>query len=502
MNNNGMIEIWASDFDLGSVDNCTAQEDLILSFSQNTSDDNRVFTCDNLPNGEEEEIQIELWVTDEAGNQDFCSVVLILQDSNADVCEGDTGLLTNISGVLRTETFANVNGVTVTAINPGMEVFKSTTTNSDGTYAVTNLPKGDGYRVKAEKNDDVTNGVSTLDLVLIQRHILGLQTLDSPYKLIASDVNNDGQLKSSDLLTLRKVILGVNTQFPNGQHSWRFLPKNTPFANATDPFPFNEEIIVGDLQFSSLNNDMISIKIGDVNGSVSSNLAGSTQSEIRASKDMKFVIEDDQVEAGFITIPVYAEGMKSIAGYQFTMDLENADYVSVESGQLEMSDDNFGVYDGQLTTSWSNASGIDINTTEPLFTITLDAHDDTRISNIMSINSDALAAEAYDNGLDTYEVSLETRSGDLEEGEFALFQNRPNPFIESTQIKFFLPEAADVELVITDMTGRLVTKKTQSYPAGTQNITINNADLNVSGVLYYTIKAGEFTATKKMISVR
>lgn len=502
MNNNGMIEIWASEFDLGSYDNCTDQSDLLLSFSQNTSDTNRVLTCDHLPNGVEEEIQLELWITDEAGNQDYCSITLILQDSNADVCGGGSEIFANISGTLRTEDFDNVEGVSVTAVNPSLEVYESANTNDNGTYNITQLPKGNGYKVIAQKNDDVTNGVSTLDLVLIQRHILGLQELDSPYKLIASDVNNDGLIKASDLLSLRKVILGVKTQFPNGQMSWRFIPKNTTFADATDPFPFNEEINVGDLQFSSLNNDMMSIKIGDVNGSAATSLIAEAQSEKRADKNMTFVIEDAKAESGLVSIPVYAEGIKSMVGYQFTMNLDNAEYVSVEAGQLEVSDDNFGIIGSELTTSWSSANAVSINTTEPLFTITLDVNEATRISELISINSEGVSAEAYDNSLNTYNVSLETRSGDLEEGDFALFQNRPNPFLESTQIKFFLPEATDVELIITDVTGRLVTKKIQNYPAGTQNILINYSDLNTSGVLYYTIKAGEYKATKKMISIR
>jgi hypothetical protein len=206
---------------------------------------------------------------------------------------------------------------------------------------------------------------------------------------------------------------------------------------------------------------MISIKIGDVNGNAVTNLNEATQSEKRADNNMIFVVEDANAESGLVSIPVYAEGIKSIAGYQFSMNLENAEYVSVEAGQLEISNDNFGINGTLLTTSWSNANGVSINSTEPLFTITVDVNDDNRISELISINSDAVIAEAYDNSLNTYNVSLETRSGDLEAGEFALFQNRPNPFLESTQIKFFLPEAMEVELIITDVTGRLVTKKTQ-----------------------------------------
>ncbi|MFN8338186.1 MAG: hypothetical protein U0T36_04135 [Saprospiraceae bacterium] len=42
------------------------------------------------------------------------------------------------------------------------------------------------YELKASKGGDYLNGVSTLDLVMIQRHILGLQALDNNYKWIAS----------------------------------------------------------------------------------------------------------------------------------------------------------------------------------------------------------------------------------------------------------------------------------------------------------------------------
>jgi hypothetical protein len=56
-------------------------------------------------------------------------------------------------------------------------------------------------------------GVSTFDLVLITRHILGETLLDSPYKLIAADVDNSGYISVSDLIQLRELILSVRTSF-------------------------------------------------------------------------------------------------------------------------------------------------------------------------------------------------------------------------------------------------------------------------------------------------
>ena len=39
------------------------------------------------------------------------------------------------------------------------------------------------------------NGVSTLDLVMMQRHILGVAPFHNAYKMVAADVNNDSKVK-------------------------------------------------------------------------------------------------------------------------------------------------------------------------------------------------------------------------------------------------------------------------------------------------------------------
>ncbi len=503
MNSTGSIDIWANDFDYGSYDNCTPTEDLIFSFSPNVLNTSMTLSCDNMPDGESEEIQIEMWVTDGAGNQDYCSISLILQDSQDDVCQGSIGNVAAISGRLRTEDFKMVENAQVTAFSYDMEVNKQAMSNNQGEYFATQLPKGSGYRVKANKNDDLRNGVSTLDLVLIQRHILGLQDFESPYKVIASDINNDGEVRASDLLALRKVVLGILNEFPNGQESWRFIPKGTTFPNISNPFPFPEEIVIGDLNNSSIGNDLTAVKIGDVNSNATTNLKSNNTSSSRSTNTISFEVENAKVQDGDrIYVPVYANGIENMIGYQFTMNMTDADFVGVEANQLDVSTEHIGVHEDFVTMSWSTLESVSINTEEPLFTLILDVNNDINISEIVSINSDMTSAEAYDSEYETYGIELNTRAGSLEEGKFAVFQNRPNPFMESTNISFYLPEAMDVELIITDVTGRRISRNVTAYQAGKQNVEIKYSDLGTTGILYYTIKAGEYTATKKMINVR
>ena len=56
-------------------------------------------------------------------------------------------------------------------------------------------------------------------------------------------------------------------------------------------------------------------------------------------------------------------------------------------------------------------------------------------------------------------------------------------------------------LTISDVTGRILKTVRANYSKGLNQLTLKASDLNASGVLYYTLEADDFTATKKMILV-
>lgn len=118
-----------------------------------------------------------------------------------------------------------------------------------------------------EKNDDVVNGVTTFDLLQIQRHILGKQVFSTPYQYIAADINQSGSISTLDLIQLRKVILNLDTKFPNNT-SWRFIDAahifNQPEEVLTKYWP--TQVLIK-IPASSRRIDFIAVKIGDLNGS-------------------------------------------------------------------------------------------------------------------------------------------------------------------------------------------------------------------------------------------
>ncbi|HET54196.1 MAG TPA: T9SS type A sorting domain-containing protein [Ignavibacteria bacterium] len=102
-------------------------------------------------------------------------------------------------------------------------------------------------------------------------------------------------------------------------------------------------------------------------------------------------------------------------------------------------------------------------------------------------------------GQGTTDVSDET---EILVKEYQLYQNYPNPFNPSTQIKFAIPQAGVVKLKVYDILGRLVTTLVdRELNAGNHKVTFNAGDLS-SGVYLYSINAGEFNETKKLILLR
>jgi len=91
--------------------------------------------------------------------------------------------------------------------------------------------------------------------------------------------------------------------------------------------------------------------------------------------------------------------------------------------------------------------------------------------------------------------------------EFALYENYPNPFNPVTTIRFDVPEISDVNITVYNVLGKQVNSfDLNTMSPGTHHIKwrgIDNAGKPVSsGLYFYTIKAGDFFATKKMMLLK
>ncbi len=86
--------------------------------------------------------------------------------------------------------------------------------------------------------------------------------------------------------------------------------------------------------------------------------------------------------------------------------------------------------------------------------------------------------------------------------EYDLAQNFPNPFNPTTNIRFSVPEQANVKITVFNVLGQeVVSLLNQNFEAGSHNITFNAANLN-SGVYYYRIEANDYVQVKKMMLIK
>lgn len=127
------------------------------------------------------------------------------------------------------------------------------------------LPGANSYKIKPSKNNDVNkaNVVSTLDIALVQSHILQKTIFNSPYKIIAADVNNDGKVSTLDIVYLKRLILGIDTTFV-GNRLWSFVD-SAAVLTATSPFPYKDSFSYANVTTNQNNQSFIGVKLGDVN---------------------------------------------------------------------------------------------------------------------------------------------------------------------------------------------------------------------------------------------
>ncbi|MEO6131505.1 MAG: T9SS type A sorting domain-containing protein, partial [Saprospiraceae bacterium] len=502
----GQVTIWARDFNASSFDDCTPDSSLLYSFSGETYTPSFTYTCDNVP-AFGVELSVNIWVADggtddncnnqiswSERNKDFCTTTIVITD-NVGACPDTTGSVL-IAGEVLTEDVQSVEKVAVTLTSPG-HVFPTYVTVQDGKYNFSNIIVPENYTISADRNDAFRNGVSTLDLVRIQKHLLGIEPLSSPYDLIAADANNSQSVSAIDLVELRKLILGIYTELPANK-SWRFVDKSFQFADPTHPWPFTESISVS-LNSNQYDKDFVAIKVGDVNNTVQAN---ATQVLPRSEKGVvKFIANDRIVTTGeMVDVAISSVDFAAIEGYQFTLQTQGLEFRGVEAGIINMGDENMGVFGSTLTASWHKVGGVSATASDVLFTLKFQATAPGKLSTMLALNSKETQAEAY-NTLDDIKGLKLTFRGAEHGAEFALYQNEPNPFKGNTVIGYDLPQAGKVTLTLFDVTGKVLLVKDQDSVKGYNTISVSSKVIPSVGVLYYRLDANEYTATKKMIII-
>lgn len=424
------------------------------------------------------------------------------------------GTTVNVAGTVLSENGDSVRTVTITRTGTGPAA--SIVTGLNGAYSMV-LDSGAPYTLTPSKNDDVTtnNGITTLDIIMMRRHILHEDTLASPYKILAGDVNFSNNISTLDIVLTRTVILQTSLTFPNNM-LWTFVNSDYVFPNPIQPWPYEDDRSYLSAT-AQTGQDFVGVKLGDVN-----NTWDHTVAKTQIVGELGFDLKDQSApQSSEIRIPVTVRDFNEISGYQFTIEWlpEVLEYVGIEHGKLEGHFGETRVAEGKLSTSWDDVNGKSVTLAdgEVAFELVFRAKGDVGAESHVWVGHSMTSPEGYTDDLDlltlsshpakvTVGAAQEPAALDNSLNGFALGQNFPNPFDESTEITFQVPEEVEVYFSIFDLNGHEVRGFKGVYAEGTHSVTWDGrgeaGERVASGVYYIRMIARDFSATGKMIYMR
>ncbi|MEP6794918.1 MAG: T9SS type A sorting domain-containing protein [Saprospiraceae bacterium] len=409
-----------------------------------------------------------------------------------------------ISGLVNTQDGRAVNDVVIERTeDPAFQTGVDVLTNEYGQYTFDDNEPGQHYSLSGYKNTDFLNGVSTRDLITIQKHLLGIKKLESPYQMIAADANKSNTVSVMDILELRKLILGKYAELPRNT-SWRFGNAD-PNLVSTYPWGFKETIEIESLEKDIRDANFVGVKIGDVNGDAKTNLLDNGIS-VRDNKTLKFNIKDQTLTSGVpVQIDITSDNFTDVVGFQVALNLNDIDVREVHSGKLEIGNENFNITpQGLLNLSWNGYKNISLGSDEVLFSIIAIPHHSGNLSEMVELDQSGLHAEAYlGEELQAIHLDFDVLKNENPVGENILYQNEPNPFSSNTQVRFHLENAGDASIRIVDLSGHLLKEIKGSYERGMNKVEISNVDLGIqAGIVICQLQSNGFVAVQRMVVIR
>jgi photosystem II stability/assembly factor-like uncharacterized protein/flagellar hook assembly protein FlgD len=374
------------------------------------------------------------------------------------------------------------------------------------------------YEIMPKRTIDPRDGISTYDIVLVSRYLLGVDAnaLSSPMKLIAADVNGDGSVDGTDLLLLRRLILHIDDRFREVPH-WVFVPK-TYTIPATPPrlseipqsYFFNPYALRNLNPFS-----FWAIKMGDINNSYEPNddfRAPTNDNVTTRSEGVVLTTENVFLEEGMVyDLTLKTTKSTQFAGFQGTFNVKNGSGTDLSSGTHEGVEflnaeskwlKNFGennlnvTKNGQIAFSWNAANNQKFDAKTGLLTLRIKANKSGQLSEFLQLNSALTTATVFDEQGNEQRLSLQFEKTN----PTITVDAQPNPFTDVVNVKISQNTEGVVQYSIFDNLGNLVFQNKQNAPRGVSNLRLNGAAINAvkSGIYFLKIETNEGSKTIKL----
>ncbi|HEX5625644.1 MAG TPA: T9SS type A sorting domain-containing protein [Saprospiraceae bacterium] len=481
---NDTIKVTARELLLRYDDNCSPSDRIKIAFSDSDFTDScRYVLCSDLTTMPDT-FSFNVYAMDGQGNTDSCSAWLIVTDTSNHCGSG-----------IR---FGTVSGIILGPDQNGMEAVDvslsgstlQTRTNDQGRFEFPDLNTGREYSFHLSNNHEWAKGISTQDIVRIQRHILGFEVFDHPKLWFAADVDRNGRISAADISWLRRLILQQIEAVP-GNESWRFVNTGYRYAHPEDPL---KESADAQLTLHDFVRDTMlrfeAIKVGDVSGT-----QRLSPVEERMRKSVVVLEERSFIRGELFYIDLMMDRKWNLEGMQLDLEIDPSylelyrvdEFISRSYGRALQADE-FN-YDGRhLMVSLAVAEHQnEIHQKGQWLRLTFRARKDGSISESLRPGS-ALANEVYPRLDVPLKILFEYRAVNRDAVTLDQWTIEPNPFHDQVWIGMQSSAEETGTLSVFDLTGKPVINRPVRFVKGYNHLTVNANELINEGTYVYSVQ--------------
>lgn len=487
MPNSGSIAVTAKRFDIGAYDNCSADEDIVVSFTPDGQTSQLIFTCADLRGRSVLDTLLSVYFIDESGNSEHCDVHVKIQANGH--CAGNN---LSISGTIETFNGSAIDDVHLTLYSKGANQ-PIAEQDADGAYRFDHLRGGKDYEIRTTMRTDWRNSINTRDLVAIKKHLLSVTDLDEAWEYIAADVNNSKTISTADILHLRKLILGKTHELSKSD-SWVFYDNQINLDDLKALQDNKGVLYVNDLQSDDKNAHLVGIKIGDVTGEINGVREDPSNNPL-----LNVHLSTHTMGNGHIVYDFISDNNILLEGIQGTIELPGK-IIAIYGGRLAPSPEEYHIFDSGIATYvWFDPDGRSISRGDTLLHIESVPLADDHTGRPATISSNITLNRVFAVDGPSGILSITSRANRSNE-DLVLYLNRPNPASTYSDICFENQRGDNVQIRVYDIRGKLLFAHEMAGKKGYSEYRLPvDRIMKEKGVILYSVTIGQQTKTGKII---
>ena len=461
------ITLHAEDLVISELMDCDEIAILGLSLDGDGQDivDQLDLSCEEL--NMSDSLILRLWSVDRFDNRNFCQVIIRYR---MDVACVDSSI--TLSGTVNTIFGEEMSNVEVGLFDTNQQVLSAALTDVQGRYLLDSMIDQSAY-VQAAYDNASLQGVSTLDIILLQQYVLGLIDIDNPYLLWAGDINRDGRISALDITLLRSAILGIGEG--HGVGDWIFLDADQ-LVSPSRPIGANSDIIdIADLGSMDETLDLLGLKYGDLSGD--SYLAGqrSHVEDVRVQYSSKQSALNETK-----TLELEINHVEAISGFDIRLDVNVIGDITIHSDDVVIRSTDYAVNEvGGIRLIWVNSAQTHLESISLSITVEED--------NVL--DHEMVSGSLWSSTLQEYNMLLSVE----DQSNLPVVSVHPNPFAHTAKLRVNGLSGERMDLKIYDGMGRLIKKYDDLIITDDSLFTIDAESLDGRGLYYYVIE-GETTS--------